>query len=152
MATMSATEAIPVPSLRHAALAVRRFEECLDFYLRIVGYSLEWRPDDDNAYLSSGEDNLALHRIGADADSAAGALDHLGFALAHSDDVDAIHRWFVDNGVRIENPPKRHRDGAYSFYCRDPDGNRLQFIHHPPIAASLRRRKRPAPPAQGDGA
>jgi catechol 2,3-dioxygenase-like lactoylglutathione lyase family enzyme len=40
----------------------------------------------------------------------------------------------VANGVDIVKPPKTHRDGARSFYCRDPDGNVVQFIHHPPIA------------------
>jgi hypothetical protein len=35
-----------------------------------------WEPDPDNVYLSSGTDNLALHR--APAGTTSGALDHLG--------------------------------------------------------------------------
>jgi hypothetical protein len=30
--------------------------------------------------------------------------------------------------------PRTHRDGARSFYCRDPEGNLVQMIYHPPIA------------------
>jgi catechol 2,3-dioxygenase-like lactoylglutathione lyase family enzyme len=30
--------------------------------------------------------------------------------------------------------PKTHRDGARSFYFRDPDGLLIQLIYHPPIS------------------
>ena len=39
-----------------------------------------WQPDPDNAYLSSGCDNLALHR-GAVGAAESQALDHLGFIV-----------------------------------------------------------------------
>ena len=29
--------------------------------------------------------------------------------------------------------PRTHRDGARSFYLEDPEGNRIQIIHHPPL-------------------
>ncbi|MCY4533542.1 MAG: VOC family protein, partial [Gammaproteobacteria bacterium] len=41
-----------------------------------------------------------------------------------------------EQGVKMLMAPKTHRDGARSFYCEDPDGTRVQFIHHQPIAAS----------------
>ena len=28
-----------------------------------MGMQVEWRPDPDNVYLTSGNDNLALHRV-----------------------------------------------------------------------------------------
>ena len=31
--------------------------------------------------------------------------------------------------------PRTHRDGARSFYCRDPSGVRVQLIYHIPIAS-----------------
>ncbi|MCA8836722.1 MAG: VOC family protein [Gammaproteobacteria bacterium] len=140
---MSKTESVPVPSLRHVALQVRNFDECVDFYTRLVGYQCEWRPDDDNIYLSTGDDNLALHRAAAGTSAEpGGALDHAGFFLASPEQVDELHAWFVVSGVGIEKPPRRHRDGAYSFYCRDPDSNLLQFIYHPPVADRLSIQRR----------
>ena len=32
------------------------------FYVDLLGFAVEWEPDADNVYLSSGIDNLALHR------------------------------------------------------------------------------------------
>ena len=48
--------------LRHLALNVRRMEEMKRFYIDLLGFAIEWEPDPDNIYLSSGADNLALHR------------------------------------------------------------------------------------------
>jgi catechol 2,3-dioxygenase-like lactoylglutathione lyase family enzyme len=98
---------------------------------------VEWRPDPDNVYLTGGADNLALHRItGPHADAAQQRLDHIGFILAKVGQVDAWHAFLKSQGVRILKEPRTHRDGARSFYCSDPDGNSVQFIHHPPLAGS----------------
>jgi len=36
--------------------------------------------------------------------------------------------------IPFANPPKTHRDGARSFYFRDPDGVLIQLLYHPPIS------------------
>jgi catechol 2,3-dioxygenase-like lactoylglutathione lyase family enzyme len=41
--------------------------------------------------------------------------------------------------VKIAGPLKAHRDGARSFYVRDPDGVLVQIIYHPPIADRAKR-------------
>jgi hypothetical protein len=33
---------------------------------------------------------------------------------------------------------KTHRDGARSFYFRDPDGLLIQLLYHPPISEKER--------------
>ena len=48
--------------LRHLALNVRDLESMKRFYVDLLGFAVEWEPDRDNVYLSSGIDNLALHR------------------------------------------------------------------------------------------
>ena len=125
----------PPLSLRHVALKVRHLEQCLQFYTEVVGYRIDWQPDEDNIYLTTGDDNLALHRASdeqlTDGDS---RLDHIGFMLASKEQVDEIYQWMVEQKVKFDNPPKQHRDGAYSFYCRDPDNNCLQFICCPTIS------------------
>ena len=35
------------------------------FWVDVIGYEVEWRPDPDNLYLRGGRDNLALHRAPA---------------------------------------------------------------------------------------
>jgi len=125
--------------MRHVALFVEKLEACVEFYTQLLGMTLEWKPDDDNYYLTSGNDNLALHRWSVAEGTTAPApggqrLDHIGFILDRIDDVDAWHEFMVANNVRIQKSPKTHRDGARSFYCCDPDGTLVQMIFHPPIS------------------
>lgn len=123
----------PHAGIRHVALFVSDLETCTAFYCNILGYHVEWHPDADNIYLCSGADNLALHRRPA-SHAADGRLDHIGILLRTAAQVDSWHAHCVAHGVTIITPPKTHRDGARSFYCSDPDGTTIQFIHHLPIA------------------
>ena len=118
--------------LRHVALFVDDFENCELFYTELLGMTVEWRPDADNVYLTSGNDNLALHRKKNISDP--GALDHIGFFINDIDKVEVWYQFLVEQGVTMLTEPKVHRDGAKSFYCRDPAGTRVQIIYHPPIA------------------
>lgn len=121
--------------LRHVALTVRNLEACERFYVELFGMRVEWRPDADNVYLTGGGDNLALHRAPAGfASGESQRLDHIGFIIRAPEQVDAWHAFLMENAVTILKEPKTHRDGARSFYCRDPDGNIVQVIYHPPIA------------------
>lgn len=121
--------------MRHVALNVRDLEACERFYVELLGMAVEWRPDTDNVYLTSGNDNLALHRV-ADSGSAETAqrLDHLGFFIANEAQVDDWYEFLKASHVAIKTSPLSHRDGARSFYCADPEGTVVQMIYHPPIA------------------
>jgi catechol 2,3-dioxygenase-like lactoylglutathione lyase family enzyme len=129
--------------LRHLALNAHRLDEMKHFYVDLLGFAIEWEPDADNIYLSSGIDNLALHRSAeaaraTDAEgsrSSDSALDHLGLIVRSADDVDRWADFLEGHGVQIDAKPRTHRDGARSCYFRDPDGNRVQIIHHPPISS-----------------
>jgi catechol 2,3-dioxygenase-like lactoylglutathione lyase family enzyme len=143
--------------LRHLALNVRRLDEMKRFYVDVLGFAVEWEPDPDNVYLSSGIDNLALHRSSTADSSTLSAgglaprastvhvteasrasrespLDHLGLIVREAGDVDLWAVFLEQRGVTLEAGPRTHRDGARSCYFRDPDGNRVQIIHHPPIS------------------
>ena len=121
--------------MRHVALFVGNLEACEHFYVDLLGMEVEWRPDPDNVYLTSGNDNLALHR--AIEEIAAGSpqkLDHIGFIIAKPEQVDEWYDYLTDHNVKIRQPPRTHRDGARSFYCYDPSGTVVQIIYHPPIS------------------
>ena len=119
--------------MRHVALNVLDLETCEQFYVGLLGMVVEWRPDADNVYLSSGNDNLALHRAGGVPAESGQRLDHIGFFIASESKVDDWHAFLKENGVQIKASPKTHRDGARSFYCSDPEGTVVQIIFHPPI-------------------
>jgi catechol 2,3-dioxygenase-like lactoylglutathione lyase family enzyme len=124
--------------LRHVALNVRDLAAMKAFYVNVLGFEVEWEPDPDNVYLTSGRDNLALHRAGGEpGPDAGGALDHLGLIVASAELVDAWAGYLEAHHVALDMQPTTHRDGARSCYFRDPDGNRVQIIHHPPISGRL---------------
>jgi catechol 2,3-dioxygenase-like lactoylglutathione lyase family enzyme len=95
-----------------------------------------WEPDPENLYLSLGKDNLALHQIPRDASlfqEGTHPLDHLGFIVGDKEGVDEVAERIKQAGIPIVKPLRLHRDGSYSFYINDPDGNLIQFLYDPHI-------------------
>lgn len=129
----------PRPShvgLRHLALNARDLDAMKRFYVDLLGFEVEWEPDPDNVYLSSGIDNLALHRS-TDGRPVTSPLDHFGVIVKTAEDVDRWAAFLESRGVTLDAKPKTHRDGARSCYFTDPDGNTVQIIHHPPISGKI---------------
>src|ERR1051325_9285533 len=109
--------------IRHVALNVRDVQKSIKFYSDILGMKLEWMPDPENAYLTSGQDNLALHKLPPDADLGQTQLvHHIGMVVRRPEDVDKWAARLRERGVPLAQEPKTHRDGARSFYFHDLDG------------------------------
>ncbi len=119
--------------LRHLALEVTGLEAMQRFYVELLGFRVEWAPDPDNVYLSSGADNLALHRT-ATPGAGNGRLDHFGLVVRTPAEVDRWAVYLTSRGVPLDAAPRTHRDGARSCYLRDPEGNRIQILFHPPVS------------------
>ena len=120
--------------MHHVALLAQDMDAMRRFYVDLLKLEIEWQPDPDNLYLTSGSDNIAIHRASSLPAEQGQRLDHIGFILKEPEDVD---RWFEhlsDAGVEMRSQPKTHRDGARSFYCLDPSGTVVQMIYHPPIS------------------
>ena len=62
-------------------------------------------------------------------------LDQFEELLTTPEAVDEWYAYLTSHGVGMKTEPRTHRDGARSFYCQDPDGNTVQLIYHPPLAA-----------------
>lgn len=120
--------------LRHVALNVLDLAKMEAFYVDLLGFEVEWRPDDENVYLCSGVDNLALHVV-RDTGGKSQTLDHIGIIVDEMSDVDDWYEFLTQHNVKMATQPKTHRDGARSFYCYDPEGTVVQVIFHPPISA-----------------
>ncbi len=122
--------------IRHVALFVTDLAAAERFWLDVMGYAVEWRPDLDNVYLCGGRDNLALHhRPGGLASAGGSVLDHIGIAVPAATDVDGWASHLEAHGVAIEARPKTHRDGSRSLYFRGPEKLLIQIIHHTPMSS-----------------
>lgn len=125
------------------ALRVTNLTRSRRFYEQLLGMKSVWEPDQESVYFSSGIDNLALHQIPKDELSSyqptqAQLLDHIGVILDSPQAVDQMYREILPKleslGGRITKEPKQHRDGSYSFYFSDPDGNLVQALYEPAIS------------------
>jgi catechol 2,3-dioxygenase-like lactoylglutathione lyase family enzyme len=130
----------PRPALlgiRHVAVMAADLEAAEKFWVEVLGYEVEWRPDRDNVYLRSGSDNLALHR-GARRQlvDESGQLDHIGLAVPAAEDVDAWAEHLQAHGVALRSLPKTHRDGSRSLYFYAPEDLLVQIIFHRPLSGA----------------
>src|SRR5262245_30768516 len=102
--------------IRHVALNVRDPQKSKEFYIRVLKMALEWEPDPENVYLTSGgQDNLAIHKAPPetlDSLKPGGFLDHIGFMVKTIEEVDEWYRWVRSQNVTILRDIKTHRDGA----------------------------------------
>ena len=108
------------------------------FYVDLLGFEIEWRPDPENLYLCSGVDNLALHVV-RDIGGKSQKLDHIGIIVDEMDEVDQWYAFLLDNNVKMATQAKMHRDGARSFYCYDPQGTCLLYTSPSPRDLSTSR-------------
>ena len=131
---MTAVPAIPTQGLRHLALNVADVAVSIEFYSSLFGMQVVWHPDPENAYLSSGCDNLALHKAHTNEEQGRQRLDHLGFIVEKPDDVDRAAEALTTRNIPMLKPPRTHRDGSRSLYCVDPDGNVIQILYEPTLS------------------
>ena len=108
------------------------------FYVDLLGFAVEWEPDADNVYLSSGIDNLALHRIGsaprrhcrAAAATWPSPLDHLGLIVREAEDVDA---WaaFLEEPRRDDRREAAHPSRRRALLLLQRSGRQQRPDHSP---------------------
>ena len=122
--------------MRHIALKVRDIAKAKSFYQTMLGMNVVWEPDSENVYLSSGNDNIALHQVtpGFASTAAEQHLDHFGFIVESIERVKELEQQFRSAGITIVHPFKIHRDGSASFYCADPDEIVIQMLYEPQLS------------------
>jgi glyoxylase I family protein len=65
------------------------------------------------------------HRVG---------LHHLAFRAHSRADVETFHAFLLNRSVEILEPPREYPaygDGYYALFFADPDGMKLELVHHP---------------------
>jgi len=121
-----------ITGIHHATLVVRDTENALAFYNGVLGLAVDsLRPDlgFPGAWLNVGGQQIHLMEL-PNPDSMQGRPEHGGRDRHIALLVDQI-AWIAAQLKRAGIPYTQSRSGRSALFCRDPDGNALEFIEQP---------------------
>lgn len=133
---------VEVNGIAHVQLTVNDPERCIPFWEKLclfLGMKTLIRGD-DVVYCIGGWTGILVRgapqgKDGGAFDQDRAGLHHLCLRARCREDVDAIHRFLVDElGARIVHPPEdgsQFAPGYYSVLFEDPDGIRVEVNHVP---------------------
>ena len=114
------------PELFSVELRTARWADVVAWYRDLLGLDVLLRVVDEGyALLAAGSGRVAI--LARDDPGAASGRLSLGFEV---DDLDAVHRRFVDAGADTTEP-RVHPEGFREIVVRDPDGNTLRIFAWP---------------------
>lgn len=116
-------------AILHASVIVADLQTSLDFYQRVLGLELdESRPDlgYPGAWLNVGDQQIHLLNVPnpdpVDGRPVHGGRDrHVAFSIS---DIKPLIQRLEENGISFT----LSKSGRAAMFCRDPDGNTLEFI------------------------
>ena len=125
-----------VTSLGHIGLHCNDFPTMLDFYTRVLGFTVTDRfpPEREACFLSARpaeEHHELLLTSGRTAPDDAKLLQQLSMHVDSLEDLKAFHQLFQDEGVKEERIIT-HGNTA-SIYFRDPENNYLEVYYSIPV-------------------
>ena len=115
--------------IHHASVVVADSQRALEFYLDILGMQLDpSRPDlgFPGAWLKVGEQQIHLLEV-KNPDTVEGRPAHAGrdrHTALHVRGLDELEQRLKTAGIRYT----RSRSGRKAIFCRDPDGNGIEFV------------------------
>lgn len=115
--------------LHHGSLIVKELAVSLDFYCNIIGLEKNMqRPDMgfEGAWLDIGEQQIHLLKL-PKTEQLIHKPEHAGrdrHLALHVTEISAIKQRLQDRQV----PFTMSKSGREALFCRDPDGNGLEFI------------------------
>lgn len=122
----------PISGIHHATFVVRDTEKSLAFYQGMLGLAVDTlRPDlgFPGAWLKVGGQQIHLMEL-PNPDPIHGRPEHGGRDRHIALLVERIE-WIADRLNSAGIPHSQSRSGRKALFCRDPDGNALEFIELP---------------------
>ena len=121
-----------ISGIHHATLLVGNIDSSLAFYQGVLGLAVDTRRPDlgfPGVWLQLGEQQIHLMEL-PNPDPSSGRPDHGGRDRHIALVVERVERIVVRlHAAGI--PYTQSRSGRNALFCRDPDGNALEFIEQP---------------------
>lgn len=122
-----------ISEITHVSFIVDDVEQSLQFYRDVLGLSVDvQRPDlgYDGAWLKLGEQQIHLLQL-PNSDPVRGRPAHGGRDRHVAFHIDSLAQLKGALG-EVNIPFTESRSGRKALFCRDPDGNALEFIEDNP--------------------
>jgi catechol 2,3-dioxygenase-like lactoylglutathione lyase family enzyme len=129
-----------IAGIAHVQLTVNDLQRAMPFYEKVLGFigMMPVVKAPNGLYMVGGKTAVMVTRSSeANRDCAFDqrriGLHHLCFRARSREDIDELHRFLVEQGVRIVRPPEDGpwAPGYYSVLFEDPDGIRLEVNYVP---------------------
>lgn len=127
--------------INHLHLTVLDFRKSITFYTVVLGWlGYRWNSDsvDEPSWALSYQDltlTIALREAGNSTphNRYAVGLHHLAFHLTSRAQVDAFHKFLLEESIPILEPPTEYdyTPGYYAVFFPDPDGIKLEVVYEP---------------------
>lgn len=117
--------------INHITIRVNRIDRSEEFYGSVLGFELVRKMGQSMAVYKIGdEDTLVIveAETSYDPNSRDFRVDHFGFYLNSSEEVDEMAAYLRDKEVTILSGPSNRKKGRFLF-ASDPDGNLIEFFH-----------------------
>ncbi len=117
--------------INHITIRVNRIEKSEEFYGKILGFELVRKMGQSMAVYKIGdEDTLVIveAETSYDPNSRDFRVDHFGFFLNSTEEVDEMAVYLRDHEVTILSGPANRKKGRFLF-ASDPDGNLIEFFY-----------------------
>ena len=125
MSPLETSRTAPV-TFRHVTpvLRVENLTASLDYYVRVLGFRLNWRDDDGSSFASVSRDDCHLFLT-------VGDQGHVGsWMWIGISDAEQFYEECQANGVKVRNPPTNYF-WALEMQVEDIDGNVLRMGSDP---------------------
>jgi catechol 2,3-dioxygenase-like lactoylglutathione lyase family enzyme len=129
-----------IAPLTHVAIRTHDIDGTIDFYRRYAGFHIVHERGDDEirvVWLSSQPKDpefvIVVLEMPHESQREPAPIDHLGFAVASRDEVDAIGDLARAEGLLKFGPIDAGPIVGYIVMVRDPSGNTCEFSHGQPI-------------------
>jgi catechol 2,3-dioxygenase-like lactoylglutathione lyase family enzyme len=117
--------------INHITIRVNRIDRSEEFYGSVLGFELIRKMGQSMAVYKIGEEDTLViveAETSYDPNSRDFRVDHFGFYLNSSEEVDEMATYLRDKEVTILSGPSNRKKGRFLF-ASDPDGNLIEFFH-----------------------
>jgi catechol 2,3-dioxygenase-like lactoylglutathione lyase family enzyme len=117
--------------INHITIRVNRIDRSEEFYGSVLGFELVRKMGQSMAVYKIGEEDTLViveAETSYDPNSRDFRIDHFGFYLNSSEEVDEMATYLRDKEVTILSGPSNRKKGRFVF-ASDPDGNLIEFFH-----------------------